>query len=103
MTPEIEKPSRQPAIPRWLRRVVLKRRVHLPNFLPSTIPVLAMIFVGWWDKGTGDMVIAWFGIGMLVLLALTGVADIMANHYREKLTRNRQVGGYHLAWDEDKF
>ena len=60
-------------------------KIHLPNFIPSTIPVAAMVCIARWDVGSGDMLIAWLAIIMLGLLALTGLADIMANHYRGKL------------------
>jgi len=44
-----------------------------------------MVCIARWDVGSGDMAVAWLAIIMLGLLALTGLADIIANHYRGKL------------------
>lgn len=61
----------------------LGRSVDLPNFLPSTLPVAFTVCVARWTEC--DPAIAWWSIGMLVLHAVVGVCDIMANHYRKKL------------------
>ncbi len=60
----------------------LGRRIYLPNFWRSLPwPILAMLAAqvdGSWE--------AWLGAcGMVGLLAMCGLCDIMANHYRQKL------------------
>jgi uncharacterized membrane protein YcfT len=65
------------------------RRIHLPNFLLASILCGEMIAIARWSWC--DMAIAWLTLIMLSVLALTGLADIMANHYREKLTTPNSI------------
>lgn len=78
--------------PGSLARLVRTFNVHLPNFLPGTLPTAAMIIIARWFYC--DMVIAWLSVTMLGLHALCGVADVMANHYRAKLLKQT---AYELA------
>jgi len=72
-----------PACPQSSCSALLGRYVNLPNFLPSTLPVAAMVCVARWSEY--DAVIAWWSMGMLILHAIVGLCDIMANHYLKKL------------------
>lgn len=54
----------------------------LPNFLPATIPIAFAIFMQ--EKyRSGDELLAGMMIALIGIHALTGLADIMANHFNE--------------------
>lgn len=81
MTNTQNEKARHVAWSAWLGRP----RINLPNFLPSTLPVAAMAIIARWFYC--DTVIACLSVTMLGLHALSGLADIMANHYRAKLLK----------------
>lgn len=60
-------------------------RIHLPNFFGGLLPVVATVIASLFVH---DLWFCRFSFFMIFLLALAGLCDVIANHYREKLTQS---------------